>query len=157
MIVIGFFSFMWKRVINSQLDARSLLEKTEAHLFKALGLAEAVVGKRICGPAYSPRLPICPRFWGRARNFPIIRSTFGSASCIRSTFRGCRPYGASTLMQGRYSTWSFVSRFWTADLAGHVWVGTTETDDIGQPVRAVGLLQNIDKRNCMMRYRSVSA
>ena len=45
-MVIGFSSFIWKRVIDSQLDAQSLLEKTEAHLFKALGLAEAVADLR---------------------------------------------------------------------------------------------------------------
>ena len=41
--VIGFSTAIWKRVIDSQLHARSLLERTEAHLFKALDLAEAVV------------------------------------------------------------------------------------------------------------------
>ncbi len=145
-MVIGFFSFMWKRVIDSQLDARSLLEKTEAHLFKALGLAEAVVWEADLRTGIFSSPSDMSAFLGPSAELSDHKIDFWERflhpldiSRVQAIWRQHLDAGSLfdmelcvTLLDGR-PCWTRV-------------VARTETDDIGQPVRAVGLLQNIDKR-----------
>ena len=144
-MVIGFSSFVWKRVIDSQLDARSLLEKTEAHLFKALGLAEAVVWEAdlrtaifsspsdmsvFLGPGAKPSDHNAD-FWERflhPRDIARVRAIWHQHLDTGAPFD---MELRVTLLDGR-SCWTRV-------------VAKTETNDLDQPVRALGLLQNIDK------------
>ena len=144
-VVIGFSSFIWKRVIDAQLDARSLLEKTESHLFEALGLAEAVAWEAnlrtaifsspsdmsvFLGPGGKPSDEGAD-FWERFLH-PL------DVARVRAIWREQLDAGAPfdielrvTLRDGR-PCWTRV-------------VGKTEKNDLGEPVRALGLLQNIDK------------
>jgi signal transduction histidine kinase/CheY-like chemotaxis protein len=145
-IVIGSASAIWKRVIDAQLEARSMLEKTETNLFKALGLAEAVVWEAdlqtgafsspsdmsvFRGPGDGPG-DCRADFWDRF----LHPSDIGRVQAIWSKHLGA---GApldmelSVRLSNGRSCWTRV-------------VARTAADEAGRPVRAFGLLQNIDKR-----------
>jgi len=145
-VVIGLASAIWKWVIDSQLHARSLLEKTEAHLFKALRLAEAVVWEADLqtGAFSSPSdmsIFLGPSdnvgdgkldFWNR---FPHPSDIGRVQGIWRKQLEADAPLDMELrvrLADGR--------RCWTRVVA------RIESSDASQPVRAFGLLQNIDRR-----------
>ena len=143
---IAFTTVTWKRVIDGQLDTLSRLERTEANLFKALDLAEAV-----------------------AWEADLRTGVFSSPSDM-AVFGGDKTTGGFWERFLHADDIDRVRRLWTKqldagaalDLEARVKLASGETcwtravaqierDESGRAVRAVGLLQNISKRKSYER------